>query len=239
MDAHASDDGAGQVRSLGEERSHQQPAVAGALSRQFRRIGIAAFDEVLGCGDEIIEHMLLVRQVAGLVPLLAVFAATAQVRDRIHAARIEPDAARGIECGREADAVTAIAIQQRRIPAIALEPLLMQYVEGHLRPVLRGREFAHHLDVVEVHGRSHIQRGAVDGLGRRVIGEPGERFQVADVPKHQIVSAPGIQPRHRGHRQDGDFAGPGAAARVMDQHGRAAQNAAHIQAVIARRELLH
>src|ERR1039458_7339269 len=92
--------------------------------------------------------MLLGRQVAGLVPLLAIFAAAPQVRDRVHAARIEPDAPRRVEAGRQADAVTAIAIQQRRIPAIALEALLVQYVHGHSCAVLRDCELTHYLDIV-------------------------------------------------------------------------------------------
>src|ERR1019366_279347 len=98
---------------------------------------------MLGGGDEIIEHMLLVRQVASLVPLLAVLASTAQVRNRIDAARVEPDAVRRVKAGREINAITAVTIQQRRVPAIALESFLVQDVDGHLCSVLRGREFSH------------------------------------------------------------------------------------------------
>ena len=45
-------------------------------------------DQVFGAGDEIVEDVLLVRQDAGLVPVLAVFPAAAQVGHRQHPAHV-------------------------------------------------------------------------------------------------------------------------------------------------------
>jgi hypothetical protein len=49
------------------------------LGSQARRRGPAFADQVLGRRDEVVEHVLLLEQRAGLVPFLAVLAAAAQL----------------------------------------------------------------------------------------------------------------------------------------------------------------
>ena len=77
--------------------------------------GVIAFgDQKFAGGDEIVEHVLLVRAASGIVPCLAVFAAAADVGEREGAARLHPCHAAGGEAGRQRDVEAAIAIQQRR-----------------------------------------------------------------------------------------------------------------------------
>ncbi len=49
-------------------------------------------DEVLGASDEVVEHILFVGKVPCFVPLFAVFAAAAQVGDRINPTLVQPHA---------------------------------------------------------------------------------------------------------------------------------------------------
>ena len=53
----------------------------------FGRGGVVVGDEPLGRRDEIVEHVLLVRLRARLVPLFAILAAAPQVGHRVHAAQ--------------------------------------------------------------------------------------------------------------------------------------------------------
>ena len=79
VDADEGDDRAEQVGTLGEGRAHQQAAIAATDDGKVGRRGVLVVDEVLGTGDEVVEDILLVGEVAGLVPFFAVFAAAAKV----------------------------------------------------------------------------------------------------------------------------------------------------------------
>ena len=68
-----------EVGPLGQARADEQAAVAAAADRQAGRARVAVGDEPLGGGDEVVEHVLLVGLHPGLVPVLAVLAAAAQV----------------------------------------------------------------------------------------------------------------------------------------------------------------
>ena len=121
---------------LREHRAHQQAAVAAALDRELRRASVAALDQVPQHGGEVVEHVLLLRQVAGLVPRLAVLAAAAQVGDRDDDAVVEQHAPGRIEAGLEADAVAAVAGDQAGIRPVERRPLGTRMLTGTLVPSL-------------------------------------------------------------------------------------------------------
>ena len=108
---------------LGHHRAHEQAAVAAALDGQLVRVRVFLIDQILGGGREIIEDVLLFGEVPGLVPFFAELAAAAHVGHDIDAAAIEPEPPGEIEGRRHADAVTAVAIKQRRIVSVQLRSL--------------------------------------------------------------------------------------------------------------------
>jgi len=95
-----------QVRPLRERRADQQAAVAASEDRQPLGVRVVLADQVFRRGDEVVEHICLRRFGAGLVPFLAVLAAAAQVRDRVHAAHLEPALDRRAERRRQRDVET-------------------------------------------------------------------------------------------------------------------------------------
>ena len=191
VDAHSGDHGAKQVGALRQHGAHEQSAIAPALDGQLLRVRVIGLDEILRARDEVIEDILLLRQVAHLVPLLAELPAPAQVRDRIHAARVEPHAATQREGRRKADAVAAVAVENRRIVSVELRVLALDDVDGNLRPVLAHREFPHRLHVVEFHRRRARQRRAIDAIPAavRVVSVPRPRRRVAHRAEGQFIAA--------------------------------------------------
>ena len=95
-------------------------------------------DQILGRGREIIEHVLFVRQIAGLVPFLAELAAAADVGDDIDPAAIEPEPPGKIERRRHADAVTAVAISSVGLFPSSFVPLRRMMLSGTLVPSFEG-----------------------------------------------------------------------------------------------------
>src|SRR5205085_7678103 len=65
--------------------------------------------------SEVVEYVLLLRQVAGQMPGLAELAAAAEVRDGVDAAPVEPQAAQRRKTRLHADAIAAIAGEQYRM----------------------------------------------------------------------------------------------------------------------------
>ena len=63
-----------QFRTLRHDRADEQPAVAAAANSQPTRRRVAPVDQMLGGGDEVVEHVLLFQSHSGFVPLAAVFA---------------------------------------------------------------------------------------------------------------------------------------------------------------------
>src|SRR5438477_5792095 len=121
---------------LRNHRAHQKAAVAPALRRQLFRTRIILFDQVFGGGRKIIEHVLLLREVAGLVPLFAELAAATSIGYHIDAAAIEPKPPRKIKIWRQADPVAAISVKHRGILAVLLHSFSEKNVERNFRAVL-------------------------------------------------------------------------------------------------------
>jgi len=71
--------GAEKIGALSESGAHEQAAVAAADDGKLCGRSVFVVDQVLGAGNEITEDILLVGQVAGVVPFLAVLAATAKI----------------------------------------------------------------------------------------------------------------------------------------------------------------
>ena len=86
---HLRDDGFEQIGTHVDDRAHQQTACAAARNDEpiFRRVLLR--DQVFGGRDEVGEGIFLQHHLALLVPLLAHFAAAANVRDGEDDAPIE------------------------------------------------------------------------------------------------------------------------------------------------------
>src|SRR3546814_20472493 len=91
----------------------------------------------LARGDEVVEDILLLVEPPGVVPRLAIFAAAAQVRDREHAALVDPREPGRREGGGHRDVEATIAIEQRRRSLAAVEAFLHHDEHRHLGAVLR------------------------------------------------------------------------------------------------------
>ena len=85
-----SDDGTRELRMLGEKGSHEQAAVAAAFDGEFVSACVAALDEVISTGGEVIKDVLLLRQIACEMPFLTVFTSAANVGDDVDAAAVKP-----------------------------------------------------------------------------------------------------------------------------------------------------
>src|ERR1700730_14806641 len=96
---------------LGEDRAHEQAAIAAALDSELVSVGIFVIDQVARAGSKIVEDILLFRQIASLVPGLAVFAAAAQVGNHKHEAMVQQCLALEREIGRDADVKSTVAGQ--------------------------------------------------------------------------------------------------------------------------------
>src|SRR5436190_23939517 len=132
---------------LRDHRAHQEAAIASALDRKLFRARVLRLDQVFGRGREIVEHGLLSRKIARLVPLLAEFTAASNVRYHINPAAIEPEPASKVEIRRHADAVATIAVKQRRILPVPFHSFPKNDVEWNLAAVFRSCELTRHLDI--------------------------------------------------------------------------------------------
>ena len=128
----------------------KQAAVGAALHRQLGRLGVAFLAQPLGDGDAIVEDVLLFELGAGPVPFLAVLAAAAEAGLHIHAAHLEPQQPADRERRRQRDVEPAVAVEQRRVVAVALQALLGRDEHRHLGPVLARDERLRHLVIVGV-----------------------------------------------------------------------------------------
>ena len=155
---------------------HEQAAVAAALDRQVRGRRVLLVDQVLEGRGEIVEHVLLVRQVAGRVPFLAVLAAAAEVHDRDHEPLVEQHAQRRPKVRFNIDPVPAVAGHQARIGAVELRRLRNEDVHRHFGPVLADGEFAPDGDVLEIDDR----RRREGQRHRLVLLSPVEEMRLPD-----------------------------------------------------------
>src|SRR6185436_256257 len=142
-----------QVGALGHRASDQDAARAAALAGEPRRAGVALGDQVLGAGDEILPGVGLGLLLPGAVPLFAVFAATPHVRHRVDAAALEPRDRGGNELDVAAQAVCAVAGEQRGIRAVELDAALEYDRERDLDAVVPGHD---HLDRLEAGQRVEL-----------------------------------------------------------------------------------
>src|SRR5262249_35331403 len=144
-------------------------------------------DQVLSRGDEVVEDVLLVRLGAGLVPVLAVLAAAAQVCHRVDTAQLQPADQPDRKARSLRDVKAAIPVEQRRVITAELHPLARGDEHRPLRAVLALIEALPPLVVVwvELHlglpPRLSLARDevvAVDARRRGVAGEAVKRLGV-------------------------------------------------------------
>src|SRR6185437_5094417 len=123
-------DGAKQIRSLRQRRSHQQSAIASAQNRQTRMRGVLRADQVFGARDEIVKDVLFACEISLVMPFLAVFPSAADVSDYKDSAVIEPYAPQRTHKVRvHADAKPAVSFQKHRIPAVELRAFLTNNIQ--------------------------------------------------------------------------------------------------------------
>ncbi len=181
----------------GQKRAHQQAAVAAAHHRQFVRAGVLAFDHVFGAGDEIVEDILFVGEVAGPVPGFAKFAAAAQIGDGINAASIEPEAARGTERRGQVDAVAAVTREQRRIFSVQFDPFFRRILMGIFVPsfeVANSRTTSMSSKFAGDVMRNAVARGSFMPGSHSI---PAGRIEETGVGKQHFIAEPAAQPAHR------------------------------------------
>src|SRR5207249_5509568 len=97
--------------------------------------GVLVGNEPFRRRDEIIKDILLLELHPGLVPLLAILAAAANVGRSINEALFEQGEARRTERRRGGDVESAVGIEQRRIVAVEFEALLVNEEHRHARAV--------------------------------------------------------------------------------------------------------
>jgi hypothetical protein len=203
--------------------------------RQFCRLRVAPRDQVLGAGDEVVEDVLLARELAGTMPVVAELAAAAQVGAHVDAAVAQPGHRGAVEVGAQRDAVAAVGRQQHRL--LAVQPLALAAHDGHrhARAVLRDRELAHRFVAGQpaAHGKRRWVaelRGLWLGAGfRAVVGVPAEGRGVALAAEQDPVAAePGAE-RGGGHRLRADRTQRLAGQRVRAQLRRAAHQQLQVQ----------
>ena len=107
------------------------------------RLVMPVLAQMVRACDEVVEAVLLGGEPAGVVPLLAVLAAAADVRDHEDAALLEPQQPLGIELRHQRDRVAAVGGQQRRRGSVPRRARRGDDVEGDCgcrpsRPRTRG-----------------------------------------------------------------------------------------------------
>ena len=154
---------------------------------------------------------------AGLVPGLAVFAAAAEVGLGEDAAHLQPRQPRDREARQQRNVETAVAVQQRRIRAVELDPFLMDDEHRHARAVLAAVENLLHFVIVGVElqlrpaEQAAFARGDVVVIDARRRGEAGKRVErlvvgplaaeaaaAADARKLHVADEAGRRARTRG-----------------------------------------
>ena len=135
-DAHGGKSDREEFRTLRHDSADQQPTVRSPLYRETAWGGVLEGDEVLGGGDEVIEHVLLLRFHSRLMPRFAILTAPAQRGRCIHATGLHPRHHGGREVGELIYREAAVRIQQGRIVAVEGEPLAMRDEHRNARAIL-------------------------------------------------------------------------------------------------------
>src|SRR3954449_9513173 len=72
IDAHVRYDRSKEIRLLRERGTHQQAAIAAAFNRKLFAARIVRPNQQPGAREKIVEHMLLIGEVSGAMPVLSV-----------------------------------------------------------------------------------------------------------------------------------------------------------------------
>ncbi len=151
--ADMSDHGACEVRVLRKEGAHEEAPIASTFHRKFLRTGVASFNQV-GCAcGKIIEHVLLVGEITGEMPLFTVLPSAAKVCDDVDPAVIEPDSVLEVETGTHAVSVTAVSVEECGIVSIEGRAFLLENVDGYAGAISADSELSNGLNVAEIDWR--------------------------------------------------------------------------------------
>src|SRR6202040_3236337 len=181
-----------QVRPLGEGRAHEQAAITSPENGKMSRRRVLMADQVFSAGDEVVENILLASEVPSSVPFFAVFAAAADISGNVNPALIEPNSSIGADkVWLLVNAVTTIPIQQRGVAPIDLHAFAANDVNRDPGSIYRDSEVADNLGVIELNGRSFVERCA-RGLGRDGIeAVPGGGIEIGGSIKKHVALADG------------------------------------------------
>ena len=196
---HYPDRGVGsceQVRALIDHRPDQEAAVRSALNCETVLRRNPAGDKIFARSDEVVEHVLLVGETPGVVPCLAVFAATTNVREDPRAALFKPchpcrreawsqryvEPAIGVEQGRSRPGRTLFTDDEHRHPGAVLrseEALFDQIIVGI--ELERRREPGA--------ARIGFEIVAIDGRRPVEAGEGEEGFRIVEIARETACGA--------------------------------------------------
>ena len=161
-----------QLRTLLHHRTDKQAAVGSTHDAERGRRGVLLAHEIFGRCDEVVEHVLLAIEHAGLVPRLAVLASAAHVRGRPDAPALEPRRHIGPECRQRRNVEAAVPVEHRRVGAVADQIFLVGHEHRHSRAVLRVEEDTLGRIELRIEGElRRLERHA--GGGRRVEAKYG------------------------------------------------------------------
>src|SRR5215813_15608738 len=121
-----------QIRAHVDNRSHQQAPGTSAFNQKMVLGGPLFAYEVLSAINEIVERVLLVHQLAIVVPVLAHIVVVANMRDDVRQAAIEQDQLRTRKRRRHAKSIGTVGVQQERSLSVALKSFLIDDRERHL-----------------------------------------------------------------------------------------------------------
>ena len=91
-----------------KDSAHEQAAVGAAGDSEVLRRRVLLVDKIAGCGEPVVEDILLLFEHALFVPAFAVLAATSHVGDREVSTLLEPPGPCGIPRRRFAEVEAAI-----------------------------------------------------------------------------------------------------------------------------------
>src|SRR4029077_13303820 len=111
-------------------------AIAAASDRQLRWGSVVVRDQPLCRRDEVVEHILLPQFRPGLVPVLSVLAAAAEIGLRVHPSHLKPYRVRYCERRGQRDVETTIGVKQHRVVSIEFQSLSVGQKHRHPRAIL-------------------------------------------------------------------------------------------------------
>src|SRR5262249_54682202 len=150
---------------------------------------VLLLNQILSDGDEVIKNILLILQLARLMPFLAVFASSAQVSDNEDTAMIQPYTSHWTQKVRaHADVVSAICLKQHGSAALQLRALLANDVQRHVRAILRHRKLAHGFGIIETNWRATHHSSRNDFPTLAIESVPCRRIQPCRGGQQNVVS---------------------------------------------------